>query len=74
MFADGSHDNFTYDAEGDMLTATDSSGTTKFTYNTQGSLASVTYPDGKSLTYAYNSLGQLTQRVRPERLYAQFHL
>ena len=62
-FADGSHDDFTYDGLGEMLTATDSTGTTTFTYTPQGSLASVTYPNGQSLTYTYNSLGQLTQRV-----------
>ncbi len=62
-FADGSHDDFTYDALGEMLTATDSTGTTTFTYTPQGSLASVSYPNGQSLTYTYNSLGQLIRRV-----------
>jgi len=62
--ADGSNYSYTYNALGEMLTATDpTTGTTSFTYDTQGSLASVDYPNGTSLTYTYNSLGQLTQQV-----------
>ena len=54
-FADGSHDDYTYDSYGELLTATDSSGATSFTYDALGDLTSVSYPNGQSLNYSYDS-------------------
>ena len=40
---------YTYDAAGNLITATDASGITTLTYNSADQLTSVTYPDGLSL-------------------------
>jgi RHS repeat-associated protein len=69
-FADGSSQSFTYDAHGNLLTAKtfDSggtlTGTTTLTYNSANELTSITYPNGQSLTFSYNTTtGQRAKSV-----------
>ncbi|WP_270171661.1 S8 family serine peptidase [Paenibacillus sp. SYP-B4298] len=58
--------SYTYDADGSRKTMTDRTGTTTYTYKAYtGELASVKYPDGKQLSYAYNSAGNRSQLVMP---------
>jgi RHS repeat-associated protein len=66
QFADGSSYTFTYDGRGNMLTATDANGTITFSYknaNNPDLLTAVAYPNGTSLSFAYNAVGQRTQSV-----------
>jgi YD repeat-containing protein len=53
--ADGSVRTFTYDAKGNVLTATDPLGKkTTYSYNARGQLTSATDPTGAVLTYSYD--------------------
>jgi RHS repeat-associated protein len=55
---------YTYDAAHNLLTKTDSRGTTTYTYDVLNRLASVTEPSGKVTTYTYDESGnRLTQTV-----------
>lgn len=58
ILPDGDREEFTYDAVGRILTATNSVGTTSFEYNDAGAITKVTYPHGHSLTYEYDILGR----------------
>ncbi len=60
-FADGTSASFSYDVHQNLISMTDPTGTTSFTYNAAGQLTGVTYPDGSFLVYGYNSGGQRTQ-------------
>ena len=63
-FSNGSQYAYTYDAFGKMLTATDSTDTTTFTYDPVTQLMTeVLYPTGMYLKFSYNSAGQRTQMV-----------
>jgi RHS repeat-associated protein len=57
-YSDGTETTFTYDSYGNLTTATNSTGTTTLTYNSQNLLTEIKYPDGTSLQYTYNSAGQ----------------
>jgi RHS repeat-associated protein len=57
-FPDSSQDTFTYDAHQNLVSTTDSTGTTKFTYDSADRLTKVTYPGGTFLEYTYNADGQ----------------
>jgi RHS repeat-associated protein len=52
---------FTYTATGRRLTATDSRGTTAYSYDVRDRLKSLTYPDGRSLGYDYDPQGNRTK-------------
>ncbi len=65
-FADGSSYSYTYDAHGNLLTATSSAGTIKFEYQATGNpdlLTEVLYPNGQYLKFSYNLIGQRTKSV-----------
>jgi RHS repeat-associated protein len=65
-FADGSSYSYTYDAHGNMLTAKSASGTITFLYQNSAApdlLTEVEYPNGQTLTFTYNTIGQRTQSV-----------
>ena len=47
-----------YDADGNLTNRTDSSGTTRYQYDAEDHLISVTTPDLQTVQYAYNGLGQ----------------
>ncbi|MFO0943396.1 MAG: RHS repeat-associated core domain-containing protein, partial [Pirellulales bacterium] len=59
--ADGTQYAFTYDLHGNLTQANGAAGNILLTYDSGDRLTSVTYPDGKSLTYAYDAGGR---RVR----------
>lgn len=56
---------FTYDAQERLASRTDTiqgtSVTTAYTYAPGGALASLTYPDGQVVQYAYDTLGHVSQ-------------
>ncbi len=63
-------DTYTYDADGNLLTQTqsdltgaDASRTTTYTYNDFGELASATDPAGDTTGYSYNDSGQVSAMV-----------
>ena len=58
---------YTYDSHGNLLTATDATGTTTFTYDpTTEHADEVAYPNGTSLTFSYNAAGQRSKWwIRP---------
>ena len=56
MFLPQTPEQFTYDADGNLLTRTDNSGTTTYTYNVRGQLVSAAGPGGTD-TYQYDALG-----------------
>jgi RHS repeat-associated protein len=66
-FANQTSYAFTYDNRGNLLTATDASGNvTLFSYTDPRNpdfLTKVAYPDGTSLRFTYNVVGQRTQSV-----------
>jgi RHS repeat-associated protein len=51
----------TYLPSGQRGSVTDGQGTTLYTYTARGQLASVSYPDGQSITYAYDAAGNRTE-------------
>ncbi len=61
--ADGSAPSYTYDSAGNVKTATNASGTISLDYDSANHLTKITYPNGKSLTYAYNAGGQRISMV-----------
>ncbi len=54
---------FTYDNDGNLLTASDNSGTVTYTYDSQDRVQSTTGVWGVGLTYTYNGNGEVTQRT-----------
>ena len=49
---------FTYTANGELRTKTDSSGTTTYTYDAMGSLIAVNLPDGRLIEYVTDGKGR----------------
>jgi RHS repeat-associated protein len=63
LYSDGSAPaSYTYDAHGNLMSASDGSGTETFGYNSADLMTSVTEPAG-SLSFSYNVVGQRTQVV-----------
>ena len=58
--------DYTYDDVGNLLTASDDTGTASFAYNDLHQLTSANYPGSDDFTYAYDPVGNLTQRVGPD--------
>jgi RHS repeat-associated protein len=54
--------SFVYDNNGNMTSRTDSSGTTQYIWDFENRLRQVIKPDGTSINYKYNALGQRTER------------
>ena len=52
--------SYTYNAAGQLLTASNSAGTYTYTYNAAGQVATQTDPNGLTLTYGYDSAGNVT--------------
>jgi RHS repeat-associated protein len=62
--ADGSKITFSYDSHRNLMSATNSSGTTSFQYDSADRLKQVTYPNGMYLKFSYNlTTGQRTEMV-----------
>ncbi len=55
------HIAYTYNARSEITSIQSESGTTSYTYNTDGSLSSVTYPDGSTESYQYDARGNVLQ-------------
>jgi RHS repeat-associated protein len=62
-FADGSQYDYSYDGHNNLLTATDATGTTTFTYDAADRMTSVSYPSGQSLTFTYDAGGRRIRMV-----------
>lgn len=56
---------WTYDADGDIATLTDDTGTATFSYDHLDRLKTADYPAGQSYAYTYDSVGNMTQVVTP---------
>src|SRR5205814_5909696 len=54
---------YTYDNNGNLITKTDSSGTTNFIWNEENQLTQVTLSNGLAVNYKYDALGRRIQRT-----------
>ena len=63
QFSDGTHVVFGYDAHRNLITATDSTGTTTLAYDSSDRLIQITDPEGHYLKFTYDSYGRRTQSV-----------
>lgn len=54
---------YAYDAAGRMIKMTTAEGTTAYTYDGEGNVTSITYPDGSRDTLAYDSASRLIKAV-----------
>lgn len=62
-YPDGTSDNFTYDANGNVLSHTDRAGQTwTFTYNGHGQILTATDPANGMATFTYNADGTVASR------------
>jgi RHS repeat-associated protein len=56
----GASMSYIYDADNRLASVTDAVGSTNYSYDAVGNLSGVTYPNGVSTSYAYNTLNRLT--------------
>jgi RHS repeat-associated protein len=54
---------FTYDQNGNLLSKTNSSGTTQYLWDFENRLRQVTLPNGNTVSYKYDALGRRAQRA-----------
>ena len=55
--------SFSYDANGNMITKTDATETTRYTYNSENQLIRVELPDGKIAEYKYDPFGRRIEKT-----------
>jgi YD repeat-containing protein len=61
VYADASHEDWTYDTAGNPANWTNRRGqTVRYSYDASGRLTGKTFPDGAKHTYAYDTRGNLT--------------
>ena len=53
---------YTYDNNGNMISRTDSSGTTTYQYNSENQLIGINKPNGTVITYRYDPFGKRIER------------
>jgi RHS repeat-associated protein len=56
--------SYSYDADGNLISRTDSGGTTQYVWDFENRLKQVTLPNGNTVTYKYDALGRRIQRAR----------
>jgi RHS repeat-associated protein len=54
---------YSYDSNGNVISKTDSLGTSMFAYDEENRLTQVTIPNGRTVNYKYDGLGQRIQRT-----------
>lgn len=57
--------SYAYTTDGRRASATDARGTTSYTYDARGLLATVALPDGATLTYGYDANGNIISLATP---------
>ena len=55
--------NCSYDLNGNLISRTDSTGTTQYAWDFENRLRQVTLPNGLTVTYKYDALGRRIQRI-----------
>ena len=55
--------NCSYDLNGNLVSRTDSTGTTQYAWDFENRLRQVTLPNGLTVTYKYDALGRRIQRI-----------
>ena len=55
--------SYSYDTNGNLISRTDSSGTTQYSWDFESRLKQVSLPNGKFVTYKYDALGRRIQRA-----------
>jgi RHS repeat-associated protein len=56
--------SYSYDTNGNLISRTDSNGTTQYGWDFENRLRQVTLPNGSTVTYKYDALGRRIQRAR----------
>ncbi|MEA4935653.1 MAG: RHS repeat-associated core domain-containing protein [Paludibacter sp.] len=57
--------SYTYDADNDLTSFTDSTGTTSYVRDNGGFISSVIYPGNKTVTFQYDDNGNLVKTIYP---------
>ncbi|OGU15937.1 MAG: hypothetical protein A2076_04630 [Geobacteraceae bacterium GWC2_53_11] len=65
-YSDASEETFTYDAKGNMLTASNKDIAYNFSYDAAGRMTSSTDSNGRYLQYSYDTTGKKTKTIYPE--------
>jgi len=71
-FKDGVNTNYAYNSNGSIatenvvMTAENKTYSTSYTYDRQGNITYITYPDGSKVRYTYNTAGELSRIERSE--------
>ena len=55
--------NYSYDLNGNLISKTDSTGTTQYAWDFENRLRQVTLPSGMTVSYKYDALGRRIQRT-----------
>ena len=66
--------SYSYDNASNLVSYTDSTGTTAFAYNERNEMLHITYPDGKTASFAYDGAGNLTAITYPDGLSLSYGL
>ncbi len=69
---DGSIDRFGYDNRGNLVSATDTSGTILFAYDLADRLTKVSYPGGRFLEYTYDTANRRTSMTDQDGLAVRY--
>jgi RHS repeat-associated protein len=64
--------SYGYDAVGNLITVTDSTGTTTYTYNARKEVTGIGYPDGKTLSLIYDPVGNISSITYPGGLVVSY--
>ena len=73
-YADGTHVDYTYDSHQNLISATDSTGTTTMAYDSADRLTKITYPSGRFPRIHLRCRRTPHPERRPGRLHGQLRL